>query len=129
MPPRNLEARRAYNKSYSEMYKQAHSSELKIKDRQRRLRAKEAALTHYGNGKCACVICGENRLACLSLDHIDGGGAQARREIPAKTGSNIYGYLRCRDYPEGYQTLCMNCQYIKRYTNGECGGGRNYPDN
>ena len=34
------------------------------------LKLKGYALTRAGR----CVICGEARLACLSIDHIDGGG-------------------------------------------------------
>ncbi len=28
-------------------------------------------------------------------------------------------YYTGKDYPEGFQTLCMNCQFIKRFENGE----------
>jgi len=52
-----------------------------------RVQIKTEVLTHYGKGYLACVICGESRLACLSIDHINGGGR--------------------------YQTLCMNCQFLK----------------
>jgi len=31
-----------------------------------------------------------------------------------KRGSRFYYWLRRQGYPEGYQTLCMNCQWIKR---------------
>jgi len=94
------------------------------RQRQYRQEKKIEVLTHYGNGKCACVQCGESRLACLSIDHINGNGAQARRENHAKVGSNFYKWLRHKGYPDGYQTLCMNCQYVKRYINNELGGAR-----
>ncbi len=32
--------------------------------RKRKQLLKENILTHYGNGKCACVAGGENRLGC-----------------------------------------------------------------
>ncbi len=72
---------------------------------------KAEVMTHYGNGKCSCVLCGESRLACLSIDHINGGGNRLRKEGREKTGSELYYRLRREDYPKGYRTLCMNCQF------------------
>ncbi len=74
-------------------------------------------LTHYGGGKCACVQCGESRPACLSIDHIDGNGNRHRKIL--KRGGNFYYWLTTNNYPEGYQTLCMNCQFVKKYINME----------
>lgn len=126
MPPKSPEAL-LHKKEHNRQWLMNHPESVKRYDQKRRLKAKMEALTHYGNGKCACVQCGENRLACLSLDHINGGGAEERRQNSAKIGTNFYGWLRHRNYPTGYQTLCMNCQYIKRYTNGECGGASQKP--
>jgi hypothetical protein len=69
-------------------------------------------LTHYGNGRCQCVMCGESRLACLTLDHIDGGGKQLRKN-GERSGVNLCHDLKKKSYPKGYQTLCMNCQFCK----------------
>jgi len=80
---------------------------------QLRIKWKIKTLTHYGNGKLACVECGENRLPCLSLDHITNGGALHRKLLGNKR-SSIYRVLGEEGYPEGYQTLCMNCQFIKK---------------
>jgi len=53
---------------------------------------------------------------CLTIDHINDDGAKERRLV-AKTknwgGINIYWWLFVRGYPEGYQVLCMNCQFKK----------------
>ena len=75
-------------------------------------------LTYYGNGKLACVQCGESRPACLSIDHINGGGNQHKKSI----SGSMYPWLQREGYPEGYQTLCMNCQWVKRFERGEHGG-------
>jgi len=83
------------------------------KEVEKKFELKINVLTHYGNGKCACVICGFDDLRALSIDHIEGGGNEHRRKV----GRQIYLWLREQDYPEGYQTLCMNCQFIKRYKN------------
>lgn len=77
---------------------------------QRELRIE--VLTHYGNGKCACVGCGESRLACLTIDHIYGWGNQHRKQSK-RYGYSFYIQLKRDDYPKGYQTLCMNCQFCK----------------
>jgi hypothetical protein len=75
---------------------------------------KMRVLSHYGNGICACVRCGYNDIRALSIDHLNGGGYQHKIRGGAGTGTSIYNWLTKRGYPEGYQTLCMNCQFIKR---------------
>jgi len=79
---------------------------------------KETLLTYYGGGRCACIICGESRMDCLSVDHKKGGGGVHRRSIN-RQGHMLYTYLIKNGYPDGYQTLCMNCQWIKRFANKE----------
>ena len=85
--------------------------------RERNLILKREVLTHYGRDKCGCVKCGESRLACLSIDHINGGGT--RHMKLTGIGNHFYKWLKEGNYPEGYQTLCMNCQFIKRVENNE----------
>jgi hypothetical protein len=80
------------------------------------LKIKTDVLTYYGNGKCACVRCGYNDIRALSIDHINGNGANQRKNIE---GAFCYNWLKTNNYPEGYQTLCMNCQFIKRKENKE----------
>lgn len=74
-------------------------------------------LTHYGNGKLACIKCRYDDVRALSIDHTDGNGGEHRRLARV---SRMYGWLKKHNYPEGYQTLCMNCQFIKRANNREC---------
>lgn len=90
------------------------------RDKEARDKVKLEVLTHYGDGKCACVRCGESRLACLSIDHIDGGGNK-ERSVDGKqyVASTFYRRLRRKGYPDGYQTLCMNCQWAKRFEKNE----------
>ncbi len=80
------------------------------------MKLKYEVLTHYsGRGVPSCVKCGEDDLRCLTIDHINGNGAEHRKNLGNnKTGKNFYPTLRTQGYPEGYQTLCMNCQFIKR---------------
>ena len=91
-------------------------SDAEVLRRNNRLLLKTEVLTHYGNGKLACVKCGFDDIRALSIDHIKGNGAEERKRLGA---SRLYNYLRERNYPRGYQTLCMNCQWIKKAKNGE----------
>ena len=89
----------------------------------KRRELKIEVLTHYGGGKLCCVKCGEGRLACLSLDHIEGREenekvARRKGKHPETTGT-LYRRLRRESYPSGFQTLCMNCQWVKRDENRE----------
>ncbi len=36
-------------------------------------------------------------------------------------GHHLYRWLKKETYPEGYQTLCMNCQALKKHENKEYG--------
>ena len=76
---------------------------------------KVRVLTHYSSGKLSCVRCGEGDIACLTIDHINGGGHQHRKAV----GSHFYHWLIKQGFPEGYQTLCMNCQLRKKHNEAE----------
>ena len=76
------------------------------------LKYKIQVLTYYGGGKLACVHCGFSDIRALSIDHIAGEGHRDRR-------GNLYCRLIRQNFPPGYQTLCMNCQLIKRFENNE----------
>ena len=84
-----------------------------------RQRLKADILGHYANGKPLCVICGESRLACLTIDHIKGGGTKHMKGL-GRLGTGFYQWLKKKNYPKGYQTLCANCQFVKRVTQREC---------
>lgn len=52
------------------------------------------------------------------MDHIGGGGTQHRRD-EGITGSGIYLWLKKNGYPDGFQTLCHNCNLARGYY-GSC---------
>lgn len=63
----------------------------------------------YG-GKC--VNCNTCDYRFLTIDHIDGSGAEHRREV----GRDIYVWLKNNNYPkDNYQLLCYNCNYLKHF--------------
>ena len=70
-----------------------------------------ACFEAYGGARCYC--CGEDRIYFLSLDHVNGDGAEERKRLGM--GTNIYGHLYHRGFPEPdrYQILCYNCNFAK----------------
>ena len=105
MRKRNMENHKAYMKEwYQEFGKQREALA--------RIEIKTEVLTHYGKGRLACKMCGESRLACLSIDHIDGKGISHRKSLN-RGGYKFYIWLKRQGFPKGYQTLCMNCQFVK----------------
>lgn len=93
-------------------YYKKHGYIINEKKRAKEQQLKKEVLTLYGGGGCACVICGEIRLDCLSLDHINNDGYSERKKTG--NGACLYYFLKKSNFPIGYQTLCMNCQFVKR---------------
>ncbi len=113
---KKLESARRYREEHKESIKKWHQTIGKQREARLRITFKLDVLTHYGNGKLVCVMCGESRLACLSIDHINGNGCQERKKFGGNGyGYKFYRYLKKNDYPKGYQTLCMNCQFCKAF--------------
>lgn len=81
----------------------------------KRVRARQfaAVLAAYG-GACAC--CGETTPAFLTIDHVDGGGAEHRREV----GRDIYRWLVREGFPDGFRLLCWNCNCGRERNGGMC---------
>lgn len=74
---------------------------------------KREVLGHYSKD-LTCVKCKFDDLRALSIDHIDSGGCKHRKELGNTGGTEFYRWLKKEGYPEGFQVLCMNCQFIKR---------------
>jgi hypothetical protein len=96
--------RRQYRKDID--HKRAYGRELKLK---RKIEAYNA----YGG--CFCACCGDTHLEFLSIDHIDGKGAEHRRSIVKEAGwrcksVHMPNWLKKNGYPPGFQVLCMNCK-------------------
>lgn len=118
---RNPEKRKVYGKLWrlknkdkikaqEILYRKAHpnrSSKYQILE-------KQEILTHYGNGHCSCAKCGFSDIRALTIDHINNNGAEHRKELRSQGIWSIYRWLKKNQCPSGYQTLCMNCQWIKQ---------------
>lgn len=83
--------------------------------REARLTLKVKVLSNYCNSDTPfCIMCKEDDIDCLTIDHIDNNGAKERRtKGRSALGSSLYIGLRKEGFPTGYQTLCMNCQIKK----------------
>ena len=103
-----------YHKEWRKRNPNYMSQYLKPYFKLRNPEIKARVMTHYGNGVSACVRCGFSDIRALSIDHINGGGYTHRKEIH-RSGNTFNWWLISNNYPLGYQTLCMNCQWIKRF--------------
>lgn len=71
-------------------------------------RVRMQVFTHYCKGTPCCACCKETHLEFLTIDHIDGNGAEHRRNLNT---SSICRWLIKNNYPEGFRVLCMNCNF------------------
>jgi len=86
------------------------SQKTKIRMFHQRNKLRETVFSHYGEAKC--IICGESRKLCLTIDHTNNDGAKHRKAIGGG-GYNTYCWLKRNNYPKGFQVLCRNCNWIK----------------
>ena len=95
------------------VYKAENKYKIAKWHKEHSLKVKTEVMTYYGNGRCACVKCGFDDIRALTIDHIDGGGNKHRQSISNNGGNNFYKWLLKNNLPEGYQTMCINCNVIK----------------
>lgn len=81
-------------------------------------RNRKLVFDHYGR-KCAC--CSESTYKFLSVDHTNNDASLDKWSNGKRiTGWLLYAKIIRESYPEGYQILCMNCNWGKRMNNGVC---------
>jgi hypothetical protein len=107
------------HKEYMKEYRRKKGKDVREKQRNYYAEARLEALVHYGGNPPKCAICGESRLPCLSLDHINNDGSEHRRQMEKEYGYKLGGnqilmWLRKNNYPSGIlQVLCYNCNIVK----------------
>ena len=79
-------------------------------------RNRDVVINHYG-GKCTC--CGEVERMFLTVEHLNGDGAQHRREIGGG-GPKLYAWLIWNNFPPGFTILCASCNLGKYRNGGTC---------
>ena len=99
---------------YNRLYREKNRLLLREKSKQRKRNYKDTVLNHYGK---ECVRCGFTDYRALQIDHIDDNGAEERKTLGGKqfSGWRFYEYLIKNNLPDGYQTLCANCNNIKQW--------------
>ncbi len=79
---------------------------------------------HYGK---ICVCCGETEMAFLTLDHINGDGAEQRKSATGKNGTStnwrfwmVRRAQKTGAWPTDLQILCYNCNCGRQRNGGIC---------
>lgn len=102
---KRVEKRKVYAARYQEANKEKISARGKAWNRKNKL----AVLNHYSPGGIRCACCGEQRIEFMTLDHVNGGGGQHRKEIKKTAGNSFYRWLIANQFPDGFRVLCFNC--------------------
>ena len=106
--------RKAKSIEYVQKYRQTHRKELIARQQDYYQSLRIEVLTYYGGSKLACVKCGFSNPNALCIDHINNDGANHRRLLGISTGYETILWLFREGFPEGFQTLCCNCNTIKK---------------
>jgi len=108
--------------AYQKIYRKEHRQMI-IK---RRRQIKLTLFSHYSDTnppQCANLYGIHEKpftiLEALQLDHINGGGYKEHQRLGVSGGDGFYRWLIKNNYPEGYQVLCANCNWIKRFKDSE----------
>ena len=91
----------------SKKYNREHKEQCAKYKRERNEQFKLQVLNHYGQ---VCACCGESHREFLTVDHIGGEGNKHRKNLGFVRTSE---WLARNNFPEGFQILCMNCNYLK----------------
>jgi hypothetical protein len=123
-----LEADRLYSEKYRSLHKEEilakiHANYKNNRDKilsdskAYRKSLREKIFDHYGR---KCVCCGETIFEFLNIDHINNDGAKQRKENKIRGSLAMSLWLIKNNYPDGFQTLCCNCNTGKYRNGGVC---------
>lgn len=77
---------------------------------------KEIVFKHYSGSEVPyCACCGDTTYEFLTIDHIDGDGAEHKRKNGYSGGSGTYHWLIKNNFPEGFRVLCWNCNSARGF--------------
>lgn len=107
-------------REYRKNNKKRLNEYCKKRNIEHRLRLVKLLGSKCSNNKCMTNNNGCDDVRCLQLDHINGKGTQERKKLK---GYVLYKYYLDRPElaKETLQVLCANCNWIKRYEEGEIG--------
>ena len=113
-----------YHSTYQAAWRERNPGKYSEYNQKSLRKLKREVMDAYG-GACSC--CGETELAFLTIDHVNGDGAEHRRQLAAEVGSSwgqagapTYRWLRKNGFPEGFQVMCANCNCGKQWNGGVC---------
>lgn len=113
-------------KKHQKEHRQRHPDRVRRQRRESGKRLRDSVIAAYGGPVCVC--CGETCESMLTIDHINGDGAEHRKLLAkdksyasgrSGLGDYLYRDLRDRGFPEGFQVLCYNCN-ISKHRKGVC---------
>lgn len=90
-----------------------HNKVIEYKDR-KYFDLKSKLVEYYG----PCYCCGETNIRFLSIDHINGGGRQHKKEFSSHYG--VYEHIINSNFPEEYRIACLNCNCGREIAGGTC---------
>jgi len=96
------------HKEQNRKYRENNRQKIRELSKKYHERLKLQVLIHYGGDPPKCS-CGFSDIRALTIDHINGGGRKHRSQMHIM----FYQWIKKNHFPDGYQVLCMNCQFIK----------------
>ena len=102
------EATRQESNDRQREYNAANREKIRASVVRRYHEIRNAVLRAYGGDPPSCACCGETIHAFLTLDHVNGDGADHRRSV-----GNYWLWFQRNGYPPGFQVLCANCNTAK----------------
>ena len=112
--------KKARESGYHQEYYHVNRQKLAVrqrmywKKRKQRVEDKKRFVFSHYSPKVICQKCGFSDIRALSIDHVNGGGGKQ-----GLYGYFLYCWLEKNNFPTCFQVLCMNCQRIKQFENGE----------
>lgn len=98
-------------------WREANYDRAKENVRRRDKEIKDMVFNAYGGYRCNC--CGETIQEFLTIDHVNNDGAKHRKEICGEkkaSGKKVYRWIVNHGFPEGFQVLCMNCNWGRAHS-------------
>lgn len=104
----NRDKARASKREAMRRYRAANPQKYADQSRLSKKKLKDTVFSIYGN---VCALCGFSDVRALTLDHVLNNGAEERKRLGER---GVYRRALDPANHSEYQTLCMNCQFIKR---------------
>lgn len=128
-PERHRENMARWRREFKERDPESFKRYNNDKGRETRIRLKRRVVAEYG-GKCQCSGCPVTEPEFLTIHHVNGDGAQHRKQLfsnGASCGYRFYLWLQRQGFPkEDFQLHCYNCNCSKGF-NGYCPHERTEP--